>query len=378
MKHIDAAVLQNLGSGTPSGVVLTGCVTAVELAKARKEMSKAIYLCDPKAQTLGDTERGRLLEVERRLGALLECLKASRAPPLASAPALKATGEHVSYVVQKSEEEREFSMNQWTSDDVSDQLEAILRMYGLNLRPHERPSLSQQKKICYWAIKEGVFADANRVPLSGLKFDKFDDSLLCFRRLCMGHLVAGAGAVIQAGLRDDGAGNVPGFAPQWISGLVVIDLLKDLEEVRDRTAPGDRERVMARVTQVMYDSLHRASQRGKQSISLALSHQISKVSEHVDRTHKPDKLDLEDERLPRKTRDGPRKRAPKRERGGDRSRRDETAESGRKYPDEVGAEGPNGLARKKGGNPSGEVCKHFNSKAGCTFKTCSYEHKKSN
>ena len=44
-----------------------------------------------------------------------------------------------------------------------------------------------------------------------------------------------------------------------------------------------------------------------------------------------------------------------------------------KYPDELGAEGPNGLPRMKGGNPAGEPCeKHANGK--CTFKFCSYSH----
>ena len=44
------------------------------------------------------------------------------------------------------------------------------------------------------------------------------------------------------------------------------------------------------------------------------------------------------------------------------------------YRDEDGAKGPNGLPRKKGGNPSGGPCKRYNSKAGCGFNFCSFSH----
>ncbi|KAL1500140.1 hypothetical protein AB1Y20_012811 [Prymnesium parvum] len=44
-----------------------------------------------------------------------------------------------------------------------------------------------------------------------------------------------------------------------------------------------------------------------------------------------------------------------------------------KWVDEEGALGPNGLARKKGGNPGGSKCERL-AKGECPFKTCSYSH----
>ena len=46
-----------------------------------------------------------------------------------------------------------------------------------------------------------------------------------------------------------------------------------------------------------------------------------------------------------------------------------------KYPDTEGANGPNGLPRKKGGNPDGGPCSRF-AQGKCEFKFCSYSHKK--
>ena len=46
-----------------------------------------------------------------------------------------------------------------------------------------------------------------------------------------------------------------------------------------------------------------------------------------------------------------------------------------KFPDKEGAKGPNGLPRRKGGNPNGAVCKGFLA-GDCPFATCSYSHKK--
>ena len=47
----------------------------------------------------------------------------------------------------------------------------------------------------------------------------------------------------------------------------------------------------------------------------------------------------------------------------------------KKYPDEVGAKGPNGLERMKGGNPAGDPCRDL-AKGKCAYASCSFSHAK--
>ena len=71
------------------------------------------------------------------------------------------------------------------------------------------------------------------------------------------------------------------------------------------------------------------------------------------------------------------KRQKKREAAAERAKRAGGPPKGdvkEEYRDEDGAKGPNGLPRKKGGNPSGGPCKRYNSKAGCGFNFCSFSH----
>ena len=50
------------------------------------------------------------------------------------------------------------------------------------------------------------------------------------------------------------------------------------------------------------------------------------------------------------------------------------AAAGERWPDVVGAEGPNKLRRMVGGNPKGEKCSKLTETGKCPFKTCSYSH----
>ena len=94
----------------------------------------------------------------------------------------------------------------------------------------------------------------------------------------MGASGCGVERIHLPGMRDDGAGDLEGLAAQWISGSVVFDLLDELDEVRDGLSDSE----MAHVTSVMCQTLHKATSRGKESASLALSRLISKIPELVD------------------------------------------------------------------------------------------------
>ena len=47
-----------------------------------------------------------------------------------------------------------------------------------------------------------------------------------------------------------------------------------------------------------------------------------------------------------------------------------------RYPDTVGAKGPNGLTRMIGGNPKGSKCKHIAKGEVCPYTSCPFSHEK--
>ena len=167
--------------------------------------------------------------------------------------------------------------------------------------------------------------------------------------------------------------------PQWANGNQLNELLLELEECQSKMD----EATTKAVTALMHVSMHKSTTRSGESVSLAAARQMSKVAEYV-AAQSAKGGDEEGRAGKRKkgekggaTADGNRKgdalATPVKKRKGAQAETPRTQPGVKKYPDEVGAIGPNGLARMKGGNPAGGPCRDL-AKGKCAYATCSFSH----
>ncbi|KAL1515108.1 hypothetical protein AB1Y20_004171 [Prymnesium parvum] len=251
-------------------------------------------------------------------------------------------------------------------------------MYNLRAvsRAHYLPTLAGMKKIAYWVKNENCWPDPGRVSLDSMRRDTTDSALLKFRRIVYGVLVVAAGEKVCEGTRHEGAGGSKKFGQQWADGDILEEMLLELGEAADRL----QESEMETVVNVMHESMHVSTTRGNESVSLGASQQMCKVVDYVAQS-KMAAAHVSAAALTMRGGAGngkspvratkPKRAAPTPEKAP--KAKAHKPEKASKWQDEEGALGPNGLARKKGGNPGGAKCERL-AKGECPFKTCSYSH----
>ena len=387
---VTATILVMMGLGIPT-LVLSECTTAESKAKSRREISAALLAEDEAALlkeyggkgTLDARKVKALTTISRLVAAVVEEALYQKEQSL-SVAAAPAAGDQKSNLVlqQESEEDRGYVLTEYRTNDVKTNVTVVLKMYNLRLRQHFMPTHHVMKCLAHWWQVEQCWPDPARLPLSKFKRDADDTALLLFKRLVYGVLVVAAGAGVPAGIRDDGAGNLRKHVPQWANGNQLNELLLELEECQSKMD----EATTKAVTTLMHVSMHKSTTRSGESVSLAAARQMSKVAEYV-AAQSAKGGDEEGRSAKRRksdkggaTADGKRKgdalSTPEKKRKGAQADTPRTLQSGsKKYPDEVGAKGPNGLERMKGGNPAGDPCRDL-AKGKCAYASCSFSHAK--
>ena len=390
--EVTVSVLEGLGMGCPDGVRLLDCSTAEESTWARNEVAKALLAEDKRLRTLfgvGKTSEARarsaLLAVGRKLVSLVKAIRGSWTAG-GNTGGTNGNGQST-YVFTENEEERSFTMLHYDQGTVKAQEEILLKMYFIELRPFEKPGHAQLKKTAYWVKNEGCWPDAERLPLSAFRRAPTDSAYILFKRKVVGVMIVAAGEKPWDSCRDSGA-EVKKYGPQWAHAKVLEGLVKEVEELRERLTPAE----LTFVVEVMDESLCRSTRTACSTATAAARDQISKVGEHVASARGgmkggKDKDKGDGVRGKDRKRGAPEKGGTDRKGGGNKPKvakpasaaapRDEKGWKGGAvvtFKDEEGQLGPNGLPRKKGGNPSGGKCSRLASLGACPFATCSYSH----
>ena len=373
---LDDNVLKCLGSGTPAGLRLIDCDTAAEISQLRDEVTSRLLKRDrrlfdlvPKELGHDKEERVRLLmlAVGRMVVSIMDTFKGGGAA--VAAPVGVMTGGATVYTIATKEGEMNYALPAYSTAEVKKQMELVGIMYSLRLRAHALPTAGVFKKLAYWVLDQGCWPSSDFVKLEALRREAYDSQYTLFMRLLYGCLVVAAGMTVPHTARDDGQGKVPGHADQWLSGLQIVDLLQELEAVRDRLS--DQE--LGGVTRAMHEQLHKSSSVGGVSGSFAVHGQISDLTKYVNT-----QLQIASANGGKGSpRTGRKER--KRERGaspGTLKLAGEEETEKKTYKDEEGALGPNNLPRMKGGNPKGAYCGKLKKSGKCTYEYCSFSHVK--
>ena len=275
-------------------------------------------------------------------------------------------------VTTASEEERAYSLATYGQPELKVHLDLTKKMYYYDVRPHLVAPMSKLRKVAFAATVEHSWPSPERIPLDAFKTAPTDKPLTLFRRLVTSVCLVAAGMEVPADVRDEGAGKVRGNAkPQWASMEKGQALLNELEEMADSIS----ESTMRGICELLHKQLHKATTVSHTSPSLEMTMLAPRIPEFAHLRVEKRKGDTSPSLKPDKETKS--KRQKKREAAAERQKSAGGPPKGdvkEEYRDEDGAKGPNGLPRKKGGNPSGGPCKRYNSKAGCGFNFCSFSH----
>ena len=378
--EVTVAVLKDLGLGTPTGISLKSCSTAAEMAAAQAAIVKEMLAADPGG--LGATGLGKetVLRLTRSIRSLVEVAAAAASPQATGGPTVGT--DRTIVVTNASEEDRAFTMHDYSMTDVKSATKLVKKMYNMRLRQHEVPTHHVLKMLAYYAKQEVCLPDPVRVPLNKFKRDETDSSFTKFRRFIFGMVVVSAGQACPAGVRHDGAGETTKFGTQWCSGDDAEDFLKEIEEVRDVLS----EAVMRNVIELLMKTLFKSTSRGAESPSLGFVRLISELPKIVASEQAAARASAGRSGGGSGNAPGPAPKAAKAKKGAKRDAPPATPEKPPKapkkeekkargpYADKAGELGPNGLPRMVGGNPAGAPCSYCTKGEACPFTTCSYSH----
>ena len=387
--HLDKTVLEGIGMGCASGVRLLDCTTAEEQTKARVDVVASLLRLDRKLREKhGDGQddearaRSAALVVGRKVVSLVKVIRDTWAAREGGAHAAAAESNRsgTTIVVAESEEDRNFTMPSYDQATVKAQEGVLTAMYNIELRPFEKPSHGQMKRIAYWVKQEGCWPDAERMPLSMFKRAPTDSAYIQFKRKAVGVAIVAAGEAPWAECRDEGAPQRK-YGAQWAHAKVLEGLVKEGEELRERLSPKE----LAFVMEVMDESMTRSTRTAGYTATHAAQDQIAKIGEHVAaaRGRSGQTKDKEAEKPPkdkkRKGEKGAKSPSAKVAKAavpgqGPTGKGAGSGKGAVAYKDEEGTLGPNGLPRKAGGNPAGAKCVRMANSGACPFATCSFSH----
>ena len=358
---LDKFTLINIGMGVGSGSLLHE-ETGSARVERRNEIVLALMSKDENLKTIGEPDdiASAVVMVGRKLVTLMA--EANR-EPLAALVSAPTGGNTVTFV--EREEDRANRDETLEAGEIDRLGQVLEKMYNYKLRPTFQLSTSQTKKVGYWPRKQGTWANPVFLPVS--TFAKTGESMyVAMKKYVLNMWLTAAGMPVPVGQRDEGAGAVKGFAPQWLSGRVVVEFLGELEEAREKLAGRDLDRLIPMVCL----SLYKASAEGGCSGSLALSQQIVSMADKVSW------MQLSAPQPNANPTKSP--KAPKAKAAGDKRKKPLAASpaagpGAQKWPDTEGVNGPNGLPRRRGGNPAGVACTRH-ARGNCTFNFCSFSH----
>ena len=286
MEQSDVSVrsLSSMGISTDSGVRLRDCGSGKEAATARREIAAKLIELKPttcarlSSLSTGDTAHASdvLRKVEVLVAAVMDEVLQHAAAGRAGAKSASPTKETVHVLLEK-EEDRAYSNPKYSNADVTSQIELVWSMYNHVVRSKMMPKLGLCKRICYHVKEAATWPDPDRIKLEEYRRDPTDRPLTLFEREVWGVCTIACGEVVPAGKRDNGAGDFEGFEPQWASVNVAMALLGEINEKRDATA----DNVMRNALKQMRAALFSATDLGRESASLAMQGQISRVKEYI-------------------------------------------------------------------------------------------------
>ena len=260
-------------------------------------------------------------------------------------------------------------------------MKLVRTMHNIRLRWHDLPKFAMLKRIMFATKINEEWSRPDVVSLEMMRRQKSDKAITLMRRLLWGHVVCAAGTGIKPEVRDDGAGYVSAkYAAQWASAEQARNLCAELEEVRDDVHGTGRDQTMC---DMLYTIISKAVGASNETPSLAMSKAATKVHEFAggesataraasgrkrSRRGAAEQADAAGQKQ-KKTKTGRQQTPPRQQ-----ATPPKTGGGSEKYPDEDGALGPNGLPRKKGGNPAGRKCDRLSNGGACPFKYCSFSH----
>lgn len=368
---ITVEVLRNMGITLGQGVPLRELV-GVGKAQKRDAIVAQLLASDPRLARLVDTgevgasRAASALACGRTVLSLVE--EACRPPApvaVANAAALPQT------IIVDTDDDRGYSDHNMVMSEVQRLMAALVTMCNTHVRSFLMPSMGVMKKVGYWIRMNRTFPDPARLPLKQFYKEGTESIYLGFRRMVVACYVSAAGQVVAPGERDDGAGALAGFQAQWFSAQVGEAFLAECEEGYEKAGARQFERLVP----VMYAQLFKGTAEGRMSGSLTARQAISTMAPQVGMLQLM-AAGTTSESTPKKRKQAARATTPGGGGGGGggSSGKKSKKEKGGKFEDKEGVLGPNGKARKVGGNPDGEACKGHASADGCKFTTCSFSH----
>jgi len=234
IKKCSLLVLLALGVGSKAGVVLSEVTDPTALGLARLEYAKELQGADERLEKLAGS--GAEMKKES-LGVILRWLVniailATQARSGGSSTSSSST-PGTSYVTVQSEEDRGFSLNTYSAEDIKDAKGSLIKISNLRLKSHLLASMAVFKRVAYWIKMDGSVPSPDRVKLSSFRVADTDSYFMLLRRLLYTIAVVSAAMTVQTGTRDDGAGLKKRWGVLWCNPDVVIDLIDEIDEVRD-------------------------------------------------------------------------------------------------------------------------------------------------
>ena len=379
-------VLGGIGSGTTTGVMLKECCSSgLERSECRQLISGELAQKDPRLTSLfgggGDpavvaTQKQAMLAIGRIVNGVVGTVVLATTPA-GGGGAVPGLGLST-VLVTTTEEERAYADQEYDTAKKEVHIKLMSVMYNQQVRDFQLPSAPNMKKVSYWVKKESCFPDPDRVGLKQMRKKDTDSAWTCFQRILYATGTVACGLAANVELRDDGAGKVAKYGTQWLNFNCAVQLMLEVQEHVDGMADAD----LADVLHAVLLALHKGTQRGNETASLALSKMVAMVPTMVQAvvlrnrggvsTPRKEKRKGEAKTPPTK------KKTKGRTKGAEAPVKDAVKNGGRPdvgWVDEEDVLGPNGLPRKKGGNPKGSPCRQF-ALSTCQYETCSFSHAK--
>jgi len=271
-------------------------------------------------------------------------------------------------------------MESLTMDEMKAQVALVKSMYNISVRTFQLARLGPSKKVMYAVKVDETFPSPDRISLESMRRSAHDKPLTLFKRLCWTFVVCAAGVGIRSSTRDDDAGYFSAsFVSQWANAERCRDMFDEFDEIAD--ALSDEQQM--EVCNMLHVLLFKSSSISNETPSLAFTKASTKVHEYAGVGQPSKRARAREARLAnQRTATGRKKKrvkttgspSPKRARAEEEEPPTPPTVEGHRWPDKVGAKGPNGLPRKVGGNKDGRKCRHLQEGRECPFTSCSFSH----
>ena len=339
--QVDDHVLDALGVGFDQGNTFSDCDSMSEKTAWLQEYTKALCLADygafksiPVPASLTETDDRK----QARVTTVLRMLRGLVDPKITVAAGASAVPRIT--VVAKTEDENAYSYD-FPGTELELQQAQCAELYARAFDPLFVPKMAVLKRICYCVKIDKRMAPLARISLSSMRLSPNDTSFILLKRWCVGHVIIAVGAAPPPGFVSAGYG-IAGHTVEWLSWWDCLDLLDTLETRLVALNEAARTSVIESLIEIISASSGHGNPRVTASCAVGRAvHDAIRIIAA----------------------------AAASEAGGTSTKR--KGDDGADEP----KLGPNGLARLKGGNPAGELCRNF-AKGRCPRDKCSFSHAK--